>query len=435
MKRFLPLILVLLFVLSAGCGQGPARQGTRGQGAVTTTTPTVTMAGGTVTVTTPAAGTIAATTPAAAAAPTAGPCTTLNPVVILVDFPDVETRVDRAQVEQRFNQQLDSYLQEMSYGKICLDADVTTKWYTLPHPVSEYRISSRNLEVNRTRVRNLIEDALDAADADVNYPEHSFTVLFLAANTTEYGMVGLNGYPGMLGWTVLDEVVTSGGEKVPGGVAIYTYTAHLGTLFHDIAHILGGVKDGKRQVPCLYDHDLQALPGPDLDIFKASIINMGYWDPMSCHYIEFGIPPPGICSWTRMRLGWLDPAKVMTVQKGERAEVLLGPLEDGTSETLAIRIPLTATTYYLIENRQPIGVDRYLPDSGVLILYADDSITESRNGQAPVKLMNADPSVPSLKGAAYDVGAHDEFVDERNGIRIKVAEKVGSSYRVVIAPK
>jgi len=354
--------------------------------------------------------------------------------VILVDFPDVEPRVDRSLVEQRFNRQLNDYIQEMSYGKVCLNADITTKWYTLPHPVSEYRISSRNLEVNRTRVRSLIQDALDAADADVDYPAHSFTVLFLAANISEYGMVGLNGYPGMLGWTVMDQITTGSGETVPGGVAIYTYQAHLGTLFHDIAHILGGVKDGKRQVPCLYDHDLQAQPGPDREVAIQSLINVGFWDPMSCHYIEFGIPPPGITSWTRLRLGWLDPSKVRTVQKGERAEVVLGPLEDAGSETLAIRIPLTSTTYYLVENRQPIGVDRYLAGSGVLILYADDSIAECRHGQAPVKLMNAEPSVPNLDGAAFDVGAHDEFVDDRNGIRIRVAEKVGSSYRIVIGP-
>ena len=420
MKRVLLFLLILILVLSAGCGQGPARQ--RGQ-TVVPTTPTGP----------PTAGTVPATP--AVTTPVSSGCTELNPVVILVDFPDVEPRVDRALVEQRFNRQLNDYIQEMSYGKICLDADVTAKWYTLPHPVTEYRISSRNLEVNRTRVRLLIEDALNAADPDVDFTAHSFTVLFLAANISEYGMVGLNGYPGMLGWTVLDQVTTAGGEAVPGGVAIYTYQAHLGTLFHDIAHILGGVKDGKRQVPCLYDHDLQALPGPDQAVFQGALINLGYWDPMSCHYIEFGIPPPGITSWTRMRLGWLDPAKVRTVAKGERTEVLLGPLEDAGSETLAIRIPLTATTYYLVENRQPIGVDRVLPGSGVLILYADDSIPECRNGQTPVKLINADPSVPNLDGAAFDEGARNEFVDDRNGVRIQVVEKAGSSYRIVIGPE
>jgi M6 family metalloprotease-like protein len=425
MKRIPLLFLVLLLVLSAGCGQGPARQGTRGQAAVTTATPPA-PTGSPGIVTLPA-------TPSATA-PTAGQCTTLNPVVILVKFPDVEPPVDRALVEQRFNRQLNDYIREMSYGEFCLDADITAKWYTLPHPVSEYRISSRNLEVNRTRVRSLIQDALDAADPDVDYAAHSFTVLFLAAGVSEYGMVGLNGYPGMLGWTVVDAVTTAGGEAVPGGVAIFTYQAHLGTLFHDTAHILGGVKDGKRQVPCLYDHDLQALPGPSQEVFASALINMGYWDPMSCHYREYGVPPPGISSWTRMRLGWLDPAKVRTVAKGGRAEVVLGPLEDASSETLAIRIPLSATIYYLVENRQPIGVDRYLPGSGVLILYADDSIAECRHGQAPVKLMNADPTVPLLNGAAFDVGAKGEFVDDRNGIAIRVAEKIGGSYRIVVGP-
>jgi len=425
MKRVLLFILILGFVLSAGCGQGPAMQGPGGQRAAPTATPS-TPAGS------PGAATVTVTP--AATAPVAAPCTTLHPIVILVDFPDVEPPVDRALVEQRFNRQLNAYIQEMSYGKACLEAEVTAKWYTLPHPVSEYRISSRNLEVNRTRVRLLIEDALKAADPDVDYAAHSFTVLFLAASVPEYGMVGLNGYPGMLGWTVVDAVTTAGGEAVPGGVAIFTYQAHLGTLFHDTAHILGGVKDGKRQVPCLYDHDLQALPGPDQAVFEGALINMGYWDPMSCHYREYGVPPPGISSWTRMRLGWLDPANVHTVAKGERAEVVLGPLEDASSETLAIRIPLSATTYYLVENRQPIGVDRYLPGSGVLILYADDSIAECRHGQAPVKLMNADPTVPLLNGAAFDVGAKGEFVDDRNGIAIRVAEKIGSSYRIVIGP-
>ena len=346
----------------------------------------------------------------------------------------MEPRVDQALVEQRFSRQLNDYIQEMSYGKVCLKGEVTATWYTMPHPVSEYRISPRNLEVNQTRVRSLILDALNAADAEVDYTKHSFAVLFLAANVSEYGMVGLCGHPGMLGWSSTDVLTTATGETVPGGVAIFTYQAHLGTLFHDIAHILGGVKDGKRMVPCLYDHDLQALPGPSQEVFASALINLGYWDPLSCHFREYGVPPPGITSWTRMRLGWLDLTKVRTVAKGERTEVVLGPLEDAPSETLTIRIPVSPTTSYLIENRQPIGVDRYLPGSGVLILYADDSIAECRHGQSPVKLVDANPAVPLLDGAAFDVGAKNEFTDERNGIRIRVAEKVGSSYRIVIEP-
>ncbi|MDP3425863.1 MAG: hypothetical protein Q8S17_00595, partial [Humidesulfovibrio sp.] len=208
--------------------------------------------------------------------------------------------------------------------------------------------------------------------------------------------------------------------------------AHLGTLFHDIAHILGGVKGGKRMVPCLYDHDLQAKPGPMRETFAEAIINMGYWDPMSCHYYKRGSPPPGLSSWTKLRLGWLDPAKVKTVLPGETVEVVLGPLEDGSSETLAVRLPLTDTAYYLIENRQPIGFDTNLPGSGVLIMRAEDRVAECRFGKAPVKLMDADPTIPRLEGAAFDVGPRGTFQDKENAITIRILEKVASSYKLSI---
>ena len=152
----------------------------------------------------------------------------------------------------------------------------------------------------------------------------------------------------------------------------------------------------------IYAHDIQARPGPMRESFVKSIINMGFWDTMSCHFYKRELPPPGISSWTRIRLGWLDRSRIKVVKPGQDAEVILGPLEDGSSENLAIKIPLSDHTYYLIENRQPLGFDRYLPGSGILIMYADDRIHECRHGDAPVRLMNATPAIPNLEGAAQD---------------------------------
>jgi len=304
----------------------------------------------------------------------------------------------------------------------------------MPHSISKYRISSRNLEVDTASVRRLIDDALDAADAEVDFAKYDFTVILMRAKLTDYGMIGLCGYPGMLGWRSQDVLMTRTGQLVKGGVAIFSFQAHLGTLFHDIAHILGGVQDGKRMVPCLYDHDLQAKKGPMRETFIDATINMGFWDPMSCHFYERQKPPPGISSWTRMRLNWLDPAKVKVVQPDQKAVCILGPLEDGRSEILTIKIPLSDTTYYLIENRQPLGYDKNLPGHGVLILYGDDSIAECRHGRAPVRLIDANPSVQHLEGAAFDIGRKDSFQDNRNRIKIQVQEKIGASYRVVIDP-
>lgn len=115
------------------------------------------------------------------------------------------------------------------------------------------------------------------------------------------------------------------------------------------------------------------------------------------------------------------------VKPTERTELLLGPLEDGSSEVLMIKIPLSAPTYRLVENRQPVGFDRHLPGHGVLVMHADDTIAECRRGQAPVKLVNADPTVPRLEGAAFDFPQKTTFVDGKNGLRITLLEKRASA--------
>jgi M6 family metalloprotease-like protein len=375
--------------------------------------------------------------PAAFAAPGgvpegSGGC--IRALVILVDFPDLKNRVGREYAEKRFFGDLDDYIREMSYGKRCLAGDVTRRWVTMPRPVREYRISSRNLEVDKSRVRSLIEDAVNAVEGHVDFSRYDVVALFLRARLDEYGMIGLCGYPGMLGWSSDDVIRTKGGQTVRGGVAIFTFQAHTGTLFHDVAHVLGGTRDGRRVVPCLYDHDLQAKPGPMRKTFIEAIVNMGFWDPMSCHYYEWDSPPPGISSWTKLRLGWLDPSRVRIVRPGERAELLLGPLEDGSADTLAVKVPLSDRTFYLFENRQPIGYDRYLPGRGVLVMYADDGVAECRHGRSPVKLVPADPAAESLKGAAFLPEGKNVFSDPERGLSVRVEQGAGHSLRLVFGP-
>jgi len=355
-------------------------------------------------------------------------------LIILVEFPDVKHTMDRTQVQRRFGWQLNNYVREMSYNQVSLNMDVTGKWHVLPDSVSRYRISPRNLEVDRSRVRKLIDDALAAVDAEVDFSKYSFTAIFMAAGLEDYGMIGLCGYPGMLGWSADGTLRTRRGQGVKGGVAIFCYQAHLGTLFHDLAHILGGVQGGRRMVPCLYDHDLQAKPGPLRETAIAAMINLGYWDPMSCHFYQRGQPPPGLCSWTRLRLNWIEPAKIKVLKPGQTTEVTLAPLENGSGETLVVKIPLSDSTYYLVENRQPIGCDKVLPRHGVLILFADDRIPECHQGRAPVKLVNADPSVAHLEGAGFDVGKRDSYQDAAHRLSIQLTGKVGDSYQIRIGP-
>ena len=68
-------------------------------------------------------------------------------------------------------------------------------------------------------------------------------------------------------------------------------------------------------------------------------------------------------------------------------------------------------------------------------MYADDTIPECRRGKSPVKLMDANPNIPHLEGAAFDIGGKDFFHDEKNRIKIRLLEKMGSNYKIRISPE
>jgi len=363
--------------------------------------------------------------------------TVLRPLVIQIEFPGTRKNISTGAVRGKFLDQLDEYVREMSYNKVCIKGEITDKWYKLPSPISNYWVPWQNQQVNRSHVRNLVSDSLNAVDQDVDVSKYDFVIIALAATFKEWGNNGIAAYPGMLGWKSEESLFTRSGRKVNRGIVVYASTAQLGQVFHDVAHVLGGVKEGKRVLPCLYDQDMESLstardPASVSKAFRDTQIHMGAWDPMSCNLCNQTPGPPGISAWTKLRLGWLEASKIRVVNSGEKVLVSLGPLEDTSSKTMVIKIPVTDTTYYLVENRQSIGHDQNLPETGVLIMYADDKIAESRHGQAPVRLVNANPTVPHLESAAFDIGKDTSFTDEHNGVRIKLIKKNGRSYDILV---
>jgi M6 family metalloprotease-like protein len=351
-------------------------------------------------------------------------------LVIMAKFPDVQPSFSIQKMQEKYFDKLARYLKAVSYQKAWVTGK-TTNWYTLPHRVAHYRISQRNLGVDKEKVTELIEDTINLADRDEDFSRYSMIFISLGAKRHEYGMMGLCGYPGMLGWqSQLPMKTKRKGQQIPGGVAIYCENAHVGVVFHDMAHIMGGVQGGRRVLPCLYDHDLQAQSGPFRDHYQFYLINVGFFDPMSCHFYELRQGPPGVCAWTKLRLGWIEPGKIVQVSRGASKTVQLPPLSSGKSRVLGIRFPIDENTYYLVENRQPIGPDKNLPSHGVLISCCDDRIAECRHGKSPIKLVNADPSVPELRGAPFTLEGKNIYRDEKRGISIRLVAKRGDSYKI-----
>ena len=123
----------------------------------------------------------------------------------------------------------------------------------------------------------------------------------------------------------------------------------------------------------------------------------------------------------------------MEIPNGTSQRLTLGPLVDKRSRIHVAKIAIDGDRYYLIENRQPIGPDKNLPSHGVLIYECDDRVEECRHGRSPVKLIDADPSVPHLQGAPFTVMGKKRFEDRANGIVVELIEKRGMDYEILVS--
>jgi hypothetical protein len=143
---------------------------------------------------------------------------------------------------------------------------------------------------------------------------------------------------------------------------------------------------------------------------------MGTWDVMSSHYIDIDSPPPGLSSFTRIRLGWISPDQVILAKPRHTQGAFLAPLDRG-GKTLAIKIPLASGEYYLVENRQRIGFDRVQPDAGLLIVKVNP---EAQEGAGTAIIMDADPGSPNFSHATFraDQKNRNIFEDKQNNVAV-----------------
>lgn len=353
-------------------------------------------------------------------------------IVILADFPDVKRLYPVKTTSSRMGELLGPYFAASSYDKLKLKGDITGP-YMLPHPVAYYKISPRNLEVDPARVISLVTDVVNAADKDVDLDQYEYILIGLGATQPDYGMVGYCALPGMLGFQSGSVFKSASGKRIDN-VAVFCENAHIGTFIHDTLHMIGGYVGDQRMTPCLYDHDLQMIY-PTGDEVSKLLINMGFWDPLSSHFpYNKELPPAGLSSWTKLRLNWIDPARIALVKAGQTATVKLDPLSSQNASTHVIRIPITDKTYYLVENRQKIDSDTNCPATGILVLYSDDTVYECRHGNAPVRIMDANPAVLYFNDATYDIGKKNKYIDTKNHIAIILEKKDGLAYQIRVTP-
>ena len=359
-------------------------------------------------------------------------------LIVAVRFPDVKPKITLQNIRRKAITGLNNYLKEQSYGLTWIKPDFKG-WVMLPDSIEKYKVSPNNFKVDRRRVRKLIEDTMTAIENDVDFSQYQNILIIPGAFTMPgkgYGMMCYCANPGMLtgvrGNPRFVTLISRKGKKYSGGVFVGTANAPLGMLAHDYFHALGGVYKNKRLVPCLYNFERQAEASRRHE-WEYCTNYVGPWDVMSAHYVKPESPPPGISSFTKIRLGWISTNQVKLIKPGETGYISLSPLEK-KGETLAIKIFLKTGSYYLLENRQLIKYDQVLPDSGLLILKVNPDAVE---GSGTVTVMNANPDALNFSEATFKLGRDNRnmFLDRDNDIAIVPLWTEGDKLGVLVTNK
>ncbi|WP_140982171.1 hypothetical protein [Bradyrhizobium guangdongense] len=358
-------------------------------------------------------------------------------LVVPVRFPDVVPSKSIEEITTKV-QHVSDWMRKASYDRVQIEFQVLD-WQPMRSSLASYRVSPSNFEVDPSRVRRLVTEALSAAARKVRLAD--FTQVYVVAGVetvqgTGYGMITYAANPGMLsgvshGRARMETIHLDDGTTFDRGIVVSAETAHVGHVAHDLLHAFGGARDGRRSVPDLYDHQIQHRR-PRFTSPTLFSIYAGPWDIMSQHFVERNRPPPPPSSFTRLQLGWIDADQVVTVQPGQTQSVLLEPLESGR-RPLVVKVPLGPRHYLLLENRQKMWLGAILPATGLIVLDVDE---ERGEGAGIVKVANAHPDVPGFMNAPFAPGSKpDAYINRAAGVAV-VAESVeeGDRLRILVTP-
>ena len=276
--------------------------------------------------------------------------------------------------------------------------------YTLPQQMSYY---SPNLtdEENDIRLAEFFRDVIETADAagEFDFSQFDAVVIFHAGvgadiafsydetpNDIPSAFMDTEWLVGALGSQYEQGVPVAGGSHhVPEGLWMPETLNQ-----QDIEFGLTGL------MAKLFGHQLGL---PNLYSSTDGSSGIGIWGLMDQGSgNELGLIPAAPCAWSRVFLGWEQPA---LVRRG--LDVAIDALMSEEMHPRVIKVPINADEYYLLENRQRdvfgdsavaisdggviIEVDEYdwgLPGSGLLIWHIDEGVIREHYESNTI---NADP--------------------------------------------
>lgn len=303
-----------------------------------------------------------------------GLCTSTYPVVgspkgliILVEYSDVKFNKNY-DAKTYFNQMINGknftmyggtgsaleYFTEQSGGKFTPSFDVLGP-VTLPKKQSYYGANDRY--GNDQHPEEMVTDAIDILNPTVDFSQYDTDKDGLIDNVyIIYAGQGEASYGGDdTVWPHSWDVRESGKMKYADGVLVGHYACSnelesstpdgIGTFVHEFSHVMG--------LPDLYHTTSSSA---DYTPTMYSVLDYG-------PYNNNGRTPPNYGAYEKNALGWYEP-----IMLDGDLSVTLQPISSGQFGLIPTK---KDTEFFLLENRQLSGWDKYIPGHGLLIWHID----------------------------------------------------------------
>lgn len=342
-------------------------------------------------------------------------------------------------------QALANYYNTASNGQLAIQYDVYPQAendsYELTTPLIEYGNGRTRNEVSERIVR-LFRDGILAADSvegtQLDFSQYDAFAIFHAGLGGEASQA-LNDIPSaFISQSDLIEFVDgpisvdngaftiTSGMLLPEAISTSGRGGLNGTLARFFASQLGlpGLSDFENDLPAVGDWSLMDTGANNLieaDQLGLQPLQTSLGDDTVSNTL-IGFLPSLPMAWSRIKLGWLTPT---TITRSDTVQIVASHIQSDLPK--AIKVPISATEYFLLENRisrlkvhsqipniefsQPNGVwlsiddhDAFIPGSGILIWHIDDTVI---NNSGERKSINSNPD--------YEIA----FTQYRRGISLE----------------
>lgn len=315
---------------------------------------------------------------------------TVNAITLLGQYPDLSGFYTQQEFQSKLYDgpnptgTITDYYKEISYDQLHFTGDAKG-WYTLPRPLSDYVGTNNGLGTNGGP--RFVWELLQAADPTLNFadyiqyydgagkPHIGFIAIVHAGAGAEAGASNIwshrwsfRNYSNQPFTTNDVDPVSGKNVIIDGDYAIMPERngssnsngslIEIGVFAHEFGHIFG--------LPDLYDTDYSSE-----GLGNWCLMSAGSWGGND----SSPETPTHMSAWCKIQLGWVTPINFTSYQDS----LVVPNVEENPVVYRMWKNSTITNQYFLVENRQKIGFDKNLRNSGFLIFHVDDSQQGNQN--------------------------------------------------------